>query len=625
VTEPEPAPAPLTPRERTAELFAENLATVHRDTDRVFTMLMGLQWAISIALALGRSPSGIDPDEVLAVTAGGGLTGLVVAMTRLRPGSVLTRHTVAAAQMSFSGLLIHLTGGRIETHFHIFGSLAFLAYYRDVRVMVTATMVVVAEHLLRGLVSPLSVYGIADPAWWRFFEHAVWVLFEDLVLTMGILATLREMRELARRQAFLENASATVEHTVITRTRDLHASREQYRQLIESVQITPYELEPVEHRVTYVGPQGAQLLGNTREAWLVPGFLADRINPGDAGALAFHLAAATITAGGHEAELRLRRDDGGCVWVRSIARGTSHGGRTVIRGVLIDVTERRHLELELQQAQKLESVGRLASGIAHEINTPVQFVADSVHFVRDAFADTMSAVRAYQGLRDACTAAAPANGEQLAAITHAEDAADLPYLEEHVPRALERCVDGLDRIATLVRSMKEFAHPDQREKVAADLNHALDTTLTIARNEYKYVADVVLDRGPLPSIACHVNELNQVFLNLIVNAAHAIADVVGDSGERGTITVTTRVDGEVAVVTIADTGGGIPAHVQARIFEPFFTTKAVGKGTGQGLAIARNVVVEKHGGSLDFVTRPGAGTTFVIRLPLQPAATAAAA
>lgn len=283
---------------------------------------------------------------------------------------------------------------------------------------------------------------------------------------------------------------------------------------------------------------------------------------------------------------------------------------------------RARAETDLRQAQKLEAVGRLASGIAHEINTPIQFVGDSLHFLRESSVSGFTLLREYQQLR-AALAAGAVPPEMLADLARAEEEADLDYLAESVPKAFERCADGLDRVASIVRSMKEFAHPDQKEKVVADLNHALTTTLTIARNEYKYVADVETDLGPVPPVRCYLNEMNQVFLNIIVNAAQAIGDVVAGTDIKGRIGISTRVEADAVVVRISDTGPGIPAEIQEKIFDPFFTTKEVGKGTGQGLAIARSVVVDKHGGSIDFDTQMGMGTTFVIRLPLDSAETTA--
>jgi two-component system, NtrC family, sensor kinase len=205
----------------------------------------------------------------------------------------------------------------------------------------------------------------------------------------------------------------------------------------------------------------------------------------------------------------------------------------------------------------------------------------------------------------------------LEAMARREEELDLPYLAENLPPAMERSLEGLERIGTIVRSMKEFAHPDQRERVAVDLNRAVSSTIVIARNEYKYVADVVTDLGELPRVPCYAGELNQVVLNLVVNAAHAIADRHGDSGIRGTIRVRTWCEDGQAVISVSDDGAGIPEEIRDRIFDPFFTTKEVGKGTGQGLAIARSVV-DKHGGRLDCDSVVGEGTTFTIRLPLEP-------
>jgi signal transduction histidine kinase len=275
---------------------------------------------------------------------------------------------------------------------------------------------------------------------------------------------------------------------------------------------------------------------------------------------------------------------------------------------------------ELLHASKLESVGRLAAGIAHEINTPIQFVSDSVHFLRDGFGTLVPLVRRYRELR-AAAAAGPVDPSLLDELERAEEEADLDYLLENAPKAFDRSLEGLGRVATLVQSMKEFAHPGQKLKAPADLNRALTTTLTIARNEYKYVAEVETDLAELPLVPCHVGELNQVFLNIIVNAAHAIEPTVRGTSRKGTIRLESRLEGDGWVrISITDSGSGIPEAIRKQVFDPFFTTKQVGKGTGQGLAIARSVVVDKHGGTLTFDSEVGRGTTFHIRLPLeQPA------
>jgi signal transduction histidine kinase len=273
-------------------------------------------------------------------------------------------------------------------------------------------------------------------------------------------------------------------------------------------------------------------------------------------------------------------------------------------------------------SQKLESAGRLAAGVAHEINTPVQFVTDNVHFVRSSMTDIAAVVRAYRALQQAVQS----QGDVTGAAQHAAESemtADLDYILENAPLAIESSIEGLGRIATIVRSMKEFAHPDQAVKQPADLNQAIRSTLVVAHNEYRYVAEVDVQLGDLPLVPCHLGEINQVILNLLVNGSHAIADVVQDTGKLGKLTVRSGVDGEYVEISIGDTGTGIPEAARGKIFDPFFTTKEVGKGTGQGLAIARSVIVNKHGGTLRFETESGKGTTFFIRLPIRAIGAAA--
>lgn len=285
----------------------------------------------------------------------------------------------------------------------------------------------------------------------------------------------------------------------------------------------------------------------------------------------------------------------------------------------VDVTQRRELETQLRQAQKLESIGQLAAGIAHEINTPTQYIGDNLRFLQDAFRDLGTLLDAHGQL----LAAAKNGGPTPAIITAAEQAtqtADVAYLQDEIPRAIGESLAGVERVSTIVRAMKEFSHPGAEEKTPVDLNRAIESTITVARNEWKYVADLETDFDPsLPPVPCLPGEFNQAVLNIIVNAAHAIVAKVGDgSGGKGLITVRTRKDGGWADIRIRDSGTGIPEHARGKIFEPFFTTKEVGKGTGQGLAIARSVVVDKHGGTITFETETGKGTTFIVRLPLAP-------
>ncbi|MEI6225780.1 MAG: ATP-binding protein [Deltaproteobacteria bacterium] len=278
----------------------------------------------------------------------------------------------------------------------------------------------------------------------------------------------------------------------------------------------------------------------------------------------------------------------------------------------------QRLEEELHHAQKLEAVGRLASGIAHEINTPIQYIGDNTRFLADAV-DSLS--KALDGQRQELDRIA--TPDVLTRIDRVGEELDLPYIRTEAPRTVARTLEGVRRVATIVRAMREFSHPGESEPVAADINRSLEATLDVARNEYRYVADVVTEFGQLPLVTCRPGDLNQAFLNVIVNAAHAIEDVVQGTDGRGTIRVRTSADGDAVVVAISDTGGGIPAEARGKVFEPFFTTKDVGRGSGQGLAITRSIV-EAHGGSITFETAQGTGTTFRIRIPLVPPATSSA-
>ena len=278
-----------------------------------------------------------------------------------------------------------------------------------------------------------------------------------------------------------------------------------------------------------------------------------------------------------------------------------------------DITETTLLQRQLLQAQKLEAIGQLAAGIAHEINTPMQYVQNNVTFFEQAFHDLQNLLievsKTESSLLTAETAAL------LATI-------DLDFLLEELPQSIKETHDGINRVVKIVSAMKEFSHPGGNDKVATDLNRALDSTITVCRNEWKYAAEMITDFDrDLPLVPCFPDQLNQVVLNLIINASHAIQDHnKGDAqGGLGRITIATHRDGTGVVIQVGDNGGGIPEEIQPRIFDPFFTTKEVGKGTGQGLAIAHDIVVNKHGGQIHFTSTPGLGTTFYIHLPIPSA------
>jgi signal transduction histidine kinase len=318
------------------------------------------------------------------------------------------------------------------------------------------------------------------------------------------------------------------------------------------------------------------------------------------------------------------RKDGSKFWISMSAVAIRENGVVVrYEGTIQDITERKQLQDQLLQAQKLESVGQLAAGIAHEINTPIQYIGDNVRFMKDAFHDLRGLLRNYERLllaaKDNAMSRKTNQSAEVEAAERAVKSVDVGYLLEEIPKAIDQTLEGVSRVAAIVGAMKEFSHPDTKEKIPLDLNRAINSTITVARNEWKYVAEMKTEFDPsLPLVSCLPGEINQVILNLIVNAAHAIADVAKNGGpEKGIIKVQTRNCPEWAEIRIQDSGTGIPQKVQSRIFDPFFTTKVIGKGTGQGMAIARSVIVDKHGGSIHFETEEGKGTTFIIRLPLS--------
>ncbi|MFN2354081.1 MAG: response regulator [Desulfopila sp.] len=295
---------------------------------------------------------------------------------------------------------------------------------------------------------------------------------------------------------------------------------------------------------------------------------------------------------------------------------TIDGGEKLVLIMLEDQTEQLLLERELRQAQKLEAIGQLAAGIAHEINTPIQYVGDNIHFFADAFRDIINLVDEYEQLLRK-----PADNNpktDVATVIRAlKDEADMDFLAREVPQTITQSLEGVARVGSIIKAMREFSHPGTAEKTLTDINHCLESTVTVCRNEWKYTAELELKLDQnLEAVFCLSGEMNQVFLNLIINAAHAIsARVEAGDYTKGLITITTQQDDGHVLISISDNGGGIPESIRYRVFDPFFTTKEIGKGTGQGLAIARNIITEKHGGSIQLETTPGEATTFLVRLP----------
>ena len=318
-------------------------------------------------------------------------------------------------------------------------------------------------------------------------------------------------------------------------------------------------------------------------------------------------------------DIRFQRSDGQERYLGMTINYLGRDSDSILGSTIIgaDITDRIKLETQLQQSQKMEAIGQLAAGIAHEINTPTQFLGDNTRFFQDAYEDLIQIIREYENLIDE----AKSGSLTKELIAKSEDRIkdmDLEYLEEEIPVALQHTLKGVDRITKIVQAMKIFSHPGMIVKEPTDINAEIEKTITITRNEWKYVARMETEFDPnLPPVPCFRAEFNQVILNMIVNAAHAIAEVKEDMDtQQGTIRIRTCHEGNWAKIHIGDTGAGIPQEIHHKIFDLFFTTKGPGKGSGQGLAISHSVIVEKHRGTMDFKSQEGKGTTFTIGLPL---------
>ena len=300
----------------------------------------------------------------------------------------------------------------------------------------------------------------------------------------------------------------------------------------------------------------------------------------------------------------------------SFAESLNSVRKRVVTAMIRDVTERRVRDVQRAHTQKLESIGQLAAGVAHEINTPIQYIGDNLRFIEGSVRDVQQLLDVHQTALRECNPSATCS-TRAAEIESIAKAIDLDYLKAETPLAIAQALEGVERVAEIVRALKEFSHPGT-EAAPIDLNHLIETTALVSRTRWKYVADLKTDfEADLPAVTCMAGELGQVILNLLVNGADAIADAIkGTSVEKGILSIRTRRDGEFAEISVSDTGTGIPPQVRSRVFDPFFTTKAVGSGTGQGLSIAYAIVTNKHRGTISFETETGVGTTFMVRLPI---------
>jgi PAS domain S-box-containing protein len=590
---------------RVVELFNEQWQNIIRHTDRLFSRLMVFQWFFAVGLALWLSPrtwagmdSRIHPHVWFALFRGGIITSLPVYMSRKFPGEALTRHTVAFGQMLMSALLIHLTGGRIETHFHVFGSLAILAFYRDWTVLVSATIVVCADHILRGFFWPQSVYGVLHASIWRSFEHAGWVLFELVFLIISIRKSLSEMLLVAERQAKLEELNETIEQTVAERTADLTRENAERRkseaQLAQAQQIArlgSWEWDVANNTVGW-SDETRRLYGwHPQDTGFSVETCLERIHPDDLPNLKVALSESLRTGQPFTCDHRILLPDGS-------QRTVSGRGEVVVNeigepvkmiGTVQDVTDLKQAEQALRrsedrllQSQKMEAVGRLAGGVAHDFN------------------NILTVIGGYCAM-------------------------SLQTLDKNNPlqKNITEIQNASERAASLTRQLLAFSRKQVLQPRVLQVNEVVQNMEKMLRRLIGEDVElsIVFDRA-LGRIKADPGQLEQVIMNLAVNARDAMP-------RGGKLTVSTSnvlIDhelkfrnrtldvGEYVLLAITDNGVGMNEEVKAHLFEPFFTTKGLGKGTGLGLATCYGII-SQSGGDIHVYSEPNSGTTFKIYFP----------
>lgn len=443
--------------------------------------------------------------------------------------------------------------------------------------------------------------------------------FTLVILSLTILTALIDRRFSAQAidiQRSMDDAVAARERAEKA-NQALRESEAQFRSLVEGAPDAIFV--QTGYRFSYLNPAACQLFGAGSPEQLLDQPVMDRFHSSVHDIIRARIQTMEKTREpAPMAEQLWLRLDGNSIPVDVTKVPITYRGHDAALVFARDITGRKQLEIQLAQAQKLESIGQLAAGIAHEINTPIQYVGDNTRFLQDAIGNLLrlgvACDRYIVHLDDVELGA-----ESLAAMKRIRNEVDIDYLQLETPKAIEQSLEGVTRVSSIVRAMKEFSHPGVEGKAATDINHGIHNTTLVSKNEWKFVADLVEDFDPgLPPVSCIAGEINQVVLNLIVNAAHAIADVTREpTGQKGTIRIRTRRENDWVRIEVQDTGSGIPESARPHIFNLFYTTKPVGKGTGQGLAFAYASVVQKHSGTIAFETEVGVGTTFIIRLPLS--------
>ena len=488
--------------------------------------------------------------------------------------------------------------------------------------------------LLVGLLI-LLVYTYSVTIWTQavFVDFILGDFLTAVALMIGA-ATKTLFTDHARRRLFettelLSESYNMVEHQVLERTTELTSeiterkqieeslreSENRYKNLVENSFLWVYVIQ--DGLFAFSNSNAAAFTGYNREE--IIGKPSDSfVHPEDRGKTREKVKKMLRGEDLSPYEFKIVSKAGQLRWIMETVSSISFKGRPAILGNCIDITERCQREILDIHSQKMEAVGQLAAGIAHEINTPVQFIGDNITFIQSAFDDLLSLSAILNAFKNDDLLSPVVAKDILSRIREREKKIDLDFLRKEIPQAIEQSMAGLQRVSRIVQVMREISHPGGDKKIDLDINKAIESTIILTKNEWKYSAELITKlAADLPIVQGYPADFSQVILNLIVNATQALQEKVGKNGAAGEhIEISTRQDGNEVEICIRDTGLGITQEIQSRIFDPFFTTKAIGKGTGQGLAIAQNIIVKKHGGRIFFETKSGEGTSFYIRLPL---------
>lgn len=606
------------------QVWTQSLATVQEKADHLIALLMIPQY-----LALAAITTRVVPDGFSALNDidSGSWTLLIYGLMTLLCAGIIaigwpakrwSRLLMAILQTGMAVMMVTAMNGMVNVLYPMFGTLGLLCLYRDWRTVVVSSLAFLAFRISQTqLIHALAVNSLREEHW-QVVEMAIWLVFISVILAAVCVASARDLRLTSARQAELEVAHKRLREAVMARYRDKEKNAQRQSAVVNHALDGILSLDSEGH-ILDMNPAAEHIFRRPREDMigraiikLLPqdrwGLITDSLNQlkknAEENVLNKRVMMMALDPDGEEfpIELSLTAD--------------RLNEFSFVTAFVRDISEQKKLETKLAHTQKMESIGQLSTGIAHEINTPNQYIGDNVRFLQEGTDTLFTALNDYDGLIRGTKGAPQPLIDQMDEILAKHD---ISFLKEEMPRAIEQALEGVDRVGTIVRAMKDFAHPGSRRHTGVDINQVIENTVTICKHEWKYVSKVDLHLGSeVPIIQGDPGELGQVLLNMIVNSAHAIQARHGTSG-AGVIAIATRKNGEDIEIMIRDNGTGIPKRVQDRIYDPFFTTKGVGIGTGQGLAIAHSVIAERHDGDIKLYSVEGEGTEFRIRLPIAGA------